>query len=459
MQREIDFNDLSARSILFLEGVASIAIQFLILRQLTPFVGGSIIVTSIVISVFLAALALGYRKGGLIGERHREVLSKNLFFAAVLIGLFASYLFIAAFFYLFSFLNTMVVLWTYLLVFMAPIVYLVAQTIPLLVNFMKAHSAGGKAGDALLYSTIGNVTGGIFIALIVMYYLGVSWAVVFTSFIFLGISFIISKRRKPFVLRLLIVVPLILLVNVLFGAKYFVAQTAYANYQVNEDANHTYFRINRSFSSRLEKGTNKGYPFSEVMKQIINSYGRGHQHNEVLVIGAGGFTLGADNELNATVNYVDIDGQIKKVAEKYFLKTPINGTFSTADARVFLRESGKLCDFIVVDAYSNKKTIPEHLTSREFYRQVSQHLKANGLMISNIIADPFLSDDFSKRMDNTIRSAFKACFVTANNPFGNTANLLYVCTNSRYVQQNDSDVVYSDNNNRATVDFYRERVR
>jgi predicted membrane-bound spermidine synthase len=422
-------------------------------------VGGSVVVTSMVISVFLAALAMGYRKGGRIENHHREVLSKNLFFAAVLIGLFASYLFIATFFHLLSSLGTMLVLWLYLLLFMVPMVYLVAQTIPLLVNFMKAHSAAGKAGDALLYSTIGNVVGGIFITLIVMYYLGVSWAVVFTSFIFLGISFVISKKKKSFLIRLLVVIPLILLINIGYGERHFVAQTAYANYEVREDDNHTYFRINRSFSSRLEKGTEKGYPFSEVMKKIINSYGKHHTHNEVLVIGAGGFTLNADAELNASVHYVDIDGQIKNVAEKYFLKKPVNGTFSASDARVFLRESNTHYDFIVVDAYSNRKTIPEHLTSREFYLQVSEHLKANGLMISNIIADPFLSDDFSKQMDNTIRSAFKSCFITTNNPFSNTANLLYVCTNSGYVRNNDSEVIYTDNNNRATVDFYSDRVR
>jgi predicted membrane-bound spermidine synthase len=454
----MEFNDLKARTILFLEGIASIAIQFLILRQLTPFVGGSVIVTSIVISVFLAALAVGYRKGGHIETHHREVLSKNLFFAAVLIGLFTSYLFISILFHLLSFVDTLVVLWLYLLIFMVPMVYLVAQTIPLLVNFMEAHSAAGKAGNALLYSTIGNVAGGIFITLIVMYYLGVSWAVVFTSFIFLGISFIISKKKKVLFMYLLIVVPLILLINVVYGERHFVAQTAYANYEVREDENHTYFRINRSFSSSLEKGTLKGYPFSEVMKKIINSYGKHHLHNEVVVIGAGGFTLSADGELNASVHYVDIDGQIQKVAEKYFLKKPVNGTFSSSDARVFLHKSHKMYDFIVVDAYSNRKTIPEHLTSQEFYLQVSKHLKPNGLMISNIIADPFLSDDFSRRMDNTIRSAFKSCFVTANNPFANTANLLYVCTNSKHAYPNDSEVIYTDDNNQATVDFYRDRV-
>jgi spermidine synthase len=454
----MEFNYFNARIILFLEGIASIAIQFLILKQLTPFVGMSVIVTSIVISVFLAALAFGYKKGGYINNNHREILSKNLFYAAIFIGIFSSYFFISIFFNRLYFLDTLVLLCIYLLLFMFPMVYLVAQTIPIMVNFMKAYSAGGKAGDALLYSTIGNVVGGIFITLIVMYYLGVSWAVVFTSTIFFTISFIINKNKKSILVPLLISIFIIFIVNIEYSKRYFVKETAYANYQIKEDKNYKYLRINRSYSSRLDKKTLKSYPFSEVMKEIINSYGKYHKNNKVLVIGAGGFTLNADNKLNASVHYIDIDDKIKNMAEKYFLQKPINGTFDSNDARVFLYKSKILYDFIVVDAYSNRKTIPEHLTSREFYLQVSKHLKPNGLMISNIIADPFLSDNFSKRIDNTIRSAFKSCFITANNPFANTANLLYVCTNSNHAKPNESDVIYTDENNRAMVDFYIDRV-
>ena len=52
------------KSLMFLEGVVSISLQFLVLRQLMPYAGSSIITTSIVISVFLAALAFGYKDGG-----------------------------------------------------------------------------------------------------------------------------------------------------------------------------------------------------------------------------------------------------------------------------------------------------------------------------------------------------------------------------------------------------------
>lgn len=48
-----------AMSILFLEGLASSGVQMVTIRQTVPFVGSSVLCTSIIISCFLGALALG----------------------------------------------------------------------------------------------------------------------------------------------------------------------------------------------------------------------------------------------------------------------------------------------------------------------------------------------------------------------------------------------------------------
>ena len=61
--RGVQITARTATIVLFMEGFVSVSVQMLALRQIVPFVGYSIAVTSIVITIFLAALAYGYRSG------------------------------------------------------------------------------------------------------------------------------------------------------------------------------------------------------------------------------------------------------------------------------------------------------------------------------------------------------------------------------------------------------------
>lgn len=50
--------------ILILEGFVTISVEILTIRQLIPFYGNSVIITSIIIGIFLLFLAFGYWRGG-----------------------------------------------------------------------------------------------------------------------------------------------------------------------------------------------------------------------------------------------------------------------------------------------------------------------------------------------------------------------------------------------------------
>src|SRR3990167_10948702 len=77
--------------IILVEGFASIAIEILTIRQLLPVAGGSVIVTSLIIGVFLLFLALGYEKGGRIELHLHHILRRNFLIVAVWIGVGLSY--------------------------------------------------------------------------------------------------------------------------------------------------------------------------------------------------------------------------------------------------------------------------------------------------------------------------------------------------------------------------------
>jgi len=450
-------NKKSAIVFLFFEGFAAIAIQFIILRQITPFVGSSVVVTSFVISIFLGALAVGYKKGGEVNSNYLEVLSKNLLKAAILLGLLGSYLFLTVLYMYTTSINPFFVLIVYLLLVMSPIVYYVAQTIPILVNSMDDKKSSQKAGNALSFSTIGNMFGGIVTTVLVMYYLGISWAVTITVTILFVLSLSISKDKRQILLYIIVIFPIIFIVNIQYSNSVHVSETIYSNYSVVHSHNKSQLFINRSFSSKLSHKDKKPYKYLEQIKDILVNHPSYSDSAKILVIGAGGFTLNADKTLKGEILYVDIDGKIQDIVEKYFLKEPINGKFKGKDARIFLRNHQGYFDFIIVDAYFSTYSIPENLTTVEFFKGVGQKLKPEGIMIANIIANPYLSDTYSRRMDNTIRASFMSCYTSVVGYKTTKKNILYICSDELRAKAHKTAIIYSDQKNQPSIDFLKSR--
>lgn len=180
---------------------------------------------------------------------------------------------------------------------------------------------------------------------------------------------------------------------------------------------------------------------------------------DVLVIGAGGFTLGFGDHGNH-YDYVDIDKSLKDIAEKHILQQPLqsNQTFHPLPARGFLAQTDKKYDVIVLDAFQGAMTIPEHLITREFFAEVKSHLKDDGKMLSNFGVLPNFKSAFSRNLDNTIRSVFPYVSRHAiHNYYGlwedeepNITNVIYIYRNNGHDE--DVKTIYSDLKNPAFLD-------
>ncbi|MEE9452569.1 MAG: hypothetical protein V3V61_07430, partial [Gammaproteobacteria bacterium] len=73
-----------------------------------------------------------------------------------------------------------------------------------------------------------------------------------------------------------------------------------------------------------------------------------------------------------------------------------------------------------------------------------------GIAVFNIIANPLLNDNYSKRVDNSIHYVFPNCMKVPLRYVNALANIIYVCHKSA---QEDDRTIYTDNMNRATLDF------
>lgn len=443
--------------IVLIEGFITISAEILTLRQLAPIIGNSIVVTSLIIGVFLLFLAYGYRRGGQYTENYTKILKKNFTFASMGLGVGLSYSFVDLFFYFFKnylFSNVLVVLCSYLLLVIAPLVYILGQTIPITMNLPKQESTVGAIGGKILHlNTIGSFLGAVLTSLVLMYYWGVAWTVFINCILSIILVILLSSKSKIDLLRIVGLCCMCVLIyelNITLENQIFVKTNTYANYRVIDNQETKTLQINGSQSSSLTLDK-QGLPYIELIKRILFNDLK-LKHKDILVLGAGGFTLSAGGENDNRFVYLDIDKDIEGIVKKHFL-ADIKGKFTADDARSFLNENPHAFDVIVSDVYSNHLAIPPQLLTREYFQQIKAGLREHGVAIINILARPTLEDTYSWRIDNTIRSVFQHCMVMPLQYSSNISNIIYVCKIDKN-KINSNYTVYSDNINKAALDFF-----
>jgi spermidine synthase len=232
----------------------------------------------------------------------------------------------------------------------------------------------------------------------------------------------------------------------------FIQTNSYANYQIlsggdSLTADTKTFIINEAYSSRVNN-EGKGFAYMEAIKKIL--FDDLHLRDaDILVLGAGGFSLTANNSFDNRITYVDIDKQIKDVALPRFIKK-LDNPFVADDARHFLKATNKQYAAIVIDVYTDLKAIPAHLVTAESMQAIHQHLSANGVAIFNVVSNPMLTDLYSKRIDNTIRAVFHHCMVQPLVYANRVTNLIYLCN----INGIEDKKIYTDNLNRSTTDSF-----
>lgn len=448
-------------AIILLEGFVTISVEILAIRQLMPFVGNNVIVTSLIIGLFLLFLALGYLRGGRYTEQFHTVLKTNFIKATVLIGFGLSYLFVTLFFQtsrLYLTHSSLIILAAYLFLIIAPTVYILGQTVPITTNlFRRDQRIGEVSGKVLYLSTLGSFLGAVLTSLVFFNFFGVAWTVFLNALILSVLILLLSHQRPQFISTtffLLGALAFIYMMNISVEHIHFLKTNNYANYKVVHDYPIRPGRygdaliINNSLSSFLDN-QKKAAPYIEKLKQILQRDLQ-LQHKKILVLGAGGFTLTANGLGNNQVTYVDIDKDIQAVVKKHF-QSRIQGQFVAADARSYIPNHKQSFDVIISDVFKSRIAIPAYLLTKEYLVQLRAAIKPDGFALFNLILNPLLTDPYSKHVDNSITAVFHNCMKLPMDYRNQFQNVLYLC----HVGQAENDKYsYTDNKNRATLDFF-----
>jgi len=152
-----------------------------------------------------------------------------------------------------------------------------------------------------------------------------------------------------------------------------------------------------------------------------------------LFIGGGGF--GMPERLStdfpaADITVAEIDPAVIETGHKYFRLDQFPKVKVVAsDGRRFLTQSDKRYDMIFGDAYSGVQSVPAHLTTREFFTQISNHLEDNGVYMMNLIgAIQGNQSTYFRAINTTLRSVFPQVIAFGvQNPFSNDIqNIVFV---------------------------------
>ena len=331
-------------AILLAEGYASLAAEILALRRMVPWAGSAVSVTAVLLAVYLAALAGGYRRGGRLARcaDPRPGLAIRLAAAAAWAAFWLSG---AGTLLAFGLpVPAMAQVAVYCVLGIAPIGWLLAECVLFALACSARGDAARAAGGVFALSTFGNVAGALLTTFVLLRFLGTGAAFP---------PWRCSPRpcsppstcgsRRPST-----------------SSATPMPTTASSSWT----AGGRMLDVSGQAASRHDAG-GKGWAYAERVEKTLCEAGE----TRVLVLGAAGMTLGRGAPCALDVAFVDIDPAQARIAGIFLQAAPsTSGTFSAADARAFLRSDPGGWPAIVVDTYSNPRTLPQHLLTVEFYR-------------------------------------------------------------------------------------------
>lgn len=473
--------------IILIEGYVVLACELLAIRQLIPFVGSGTETISIIISAVLLPLAIGYHVGGDSFKRAfnrakrkgkerlsvRKLLLRNIISSLTIFSLGLSYIFLEIFFGALeaaNIHNRLLQTFIYCSVFLVTPVFLLGQTVPLVSNYFTKRKLSEITGKMLFFSTTGSFLGSVFSTIVLMTTIGVHNTVIITLGLLCVLALLLSRRffsYEPFFCLFIITAVYALNSGGTMRTFNIVSDSNYNLVRISEhkEEDARVMEINRSASSKLSAKRENNFAYWKyIQKTFLDPIAsKNGTPKDILIIGAGGFTIGLEDTFNHYV-FIDIDPKLKEVSEEFFLKEKLtpNKTFIPASARAFVRGHDKRYDLILVDAYTNVISLPMEVTTREFMLDTKKLLKDRGILIANAIMSPTFQDKFSVRYHNTFASVFPLFtrqIVSTYDPWTpsddyvtmrkQARNVLYVYYN---VPLMDDKVVYTDDKNSYSLD-------
>jgi spermidine synthase len=411
--------------IVFISGGAVMIYEFLAVRILQRFVGGTLDVWGAEISICLAGLALGYSVGGYIADRTRAWYPLGV--VLIIAGVTAVFMEPLAFMvdrYLPK-SGEMVQWWEPLfyagVCTFIPLLALgtvMPQAIRLAVRSMERVGSG--AGWVATISTTGSICGALLAAMTFIPWgvresiYATSAALTLTGVAILVVTGLRAGRR-------------VAKVGILIGAIGLSpagAETIYENYSayhhilVRDEGNtrKLLFDDSPQTTMDLRDPYAGGFEYTDYfhLPMVLDP-----TTTKVLFVGLGGGTgpkVFFRQYPNVQIDVAEIDPEVVKVANRFFdVPEDPRLRIVTTDGRTFLQRTRNTYGAIVMDAYGSGPSgayLPYHLATVEFFRVAYEHIENGGSLVYNIMGTyGGHNDDIVRGILATLEQVFQQVYV------------------------------------------------
>ncbi|HDN79329.1 MAG TPA: spermine synthase [Chloroflexi bacterium] len=443
--------------LIFISGFVSLGVEISASRLVETHFGSSILVWSTLIGLVLVYLSAGYFLGGKLADRYPY---EALFYRIAFLAGFSTGLvpFVAdPLLHTVDTLNPlegtgssvglMIALFTGVaLLFLVPVTLLgFIPPFALRIILREVEEAGRISGSLYALSTLGSIFGAFTPPLIFIPLLGTRRTFLVMAYLLMGVSLpgmirTIGRKGGLYLMVLLASTGWLLLplgsvkAN---GDIIYETESAYSYIQVIRWGEDIYLRLNEGY------GVQSIYNPHQVLSGGIWDYFlvaplfndppfSPAQVKRMCLIGlAGGTVAKLYTRIYGpiAIDGVELDPAIIEAGRRYLAMNEPNLRAIADDGRHFLSNSSETYDVIAVDAY-RPPYIPFHLTTREFFQEVRDHLSEQGVVAVNVARTP---SDYRlvNAVANTMASIFPSIYII-NEPDSDypIANSLVVATAS-----------------------------
>ena len=438
--------------VVFVCGAVLMGLEIVGSRILAPYFGNSIFVWGSLISVVLAALSLGYWLGGMVADRW-----PRLSVLGVLIAIPGIMIALLPFVYP-SFNRTIAAsgmgarigpLISCLVLFLVPSVFL-GTISPFAVRLQARAlaSVGTTAGGLYAISTTGSIAGTLLTAFYLIVVIGVANIThgLGLTLLLTAVALFLAGRRVGRASLILLCLGILVLAVV----RHARTQAEEPGLLLDKDSFYNHIHVADESGTRYMDFDNLRQsamllsdPWDLRLRYtrfLALALAFQPEPKRVLILGLGGgsFPKRLHRDFpQVMVDVVDIDPEVIDIAKRYF-QVPDDSRLRlhTRDGRRFVQETTQKYDLIFLDAY-NSDTIPFHLTTRQFYRELEARLAPGGVVVSNIIgALRGPQSGFFRAMYRTLAETFPAVHVVPTYDGGGTfvlgeINILLFATRDR----------------------------
>jgi len=438
------------------------AVELSVSRLLAPYFGTSQIIWTVIIGLIMISLSIGNILGGRSADKHNSMnrLYIIIWAAALWIAIIpfiGKYIIVAimgllALFFPSNLLITGSAI-SCLVLFSIPLIGL-GMVSPYLAKLGVTDIAdtGKTVGKIYAMNTIGSIIGTFLPTFVTIPYVGTSKTFLIFSLVLnlICLTYFILTKSKIFRVTISATIVFAILLmpisnSYAFWTDCIVEDESLYNYlQVTEDAESVYLSTNVAFGVQsVYKKDNKlsglYYDYALMAPQFIKNFDS-NSKLDLLILGNGTGTYAKQSKIyypKVKTDAVEIDPKIVELSKKYFnLKEDEANIFET-DGRTFL--SDKQCgmyDVIMVDAYHDI-TIPFHMATKEFFTEVSKHLKPDGVILLNINMKSKGDNPINQYLTQTVKSVMNKVYTCDLN--GSTNVLLFASND------NDMQNIFENN--------------